>query len=81
MAPKNGTATWRPSSSGRPNNRLNPRQLTVLFHVMLLSAVAQALVIVMQQFRIVPLLWSASELIYGDNVGPSGTLGINHLNA
>ena len=58
---------------------LNGRQLTRLLLVMLLACVVQSALIVLQQYDLVPLLWPEKERIYGD-VGPSGTLGINHLN-
>ncbi len=59
---------------------LNPRQLRILLLAMLAAAVVQAVLIVLQQFEVVPLLWPEKELYYGTHCGPSGTLGVNHLN-
>lgn len=59
---------------------LHARQLATLMYALLLAAVVQAVFIVLQQFEILPLFWPEKELYYGPTCGPSGTLGVNHIN-
>ena len=45
----------------------------------LVSCVLQAILILLQKMELVPILWSGNELYYNEIV-PSGTLGLNHVN-
>lgn len=55
-------------------------QAFVVLHVIFLSALVQALLIVLQWMGIVPILWPEAERYYL-TIYPTGTLGLNHLNS
>lgn len=58
---------------------LDKGKLSRLLNIVFLSVLVQAVLIVLQKFGQVPILWPKNEMNYG--IVYSGTLGMNHVNS